>query len=78
MPQKLNEMLVQVRQLLINNTNLTSPCKVWMMLVLDVSNHRFGLLSPDLQDFYQQKLGDKAMAHFQVRVLNGGLKRKYK
>lgn len=40
--------------------------RIWLLLGLDVINHRFGLLPTDLHRFYQEKLGEEAMAKFQV------------
>lgn len=58
--------MVGVRNLLINKSNATVKCKVWLLLAVEVANHRFGVLPSDLQEFYQQQLSDKAMAYFQV------------
>lgn len=58
--------MVDVRNLLISKPNATVKCKMWMLLAVEVSNHRFGVLPADLQDFYLHQLGDKAMAYFQV------------
>lgn len=58
--------MADVRNLLISKSNATVKCKMWLLLAVEVSNHRFGVLPSDLQEFYQHQLGDKAMAYFQV------------
>lgn len=60
--------MVDVRNLLISKPNATVKCKVWLLLAVEVANHRFGVLPADLQEFYQHQLGDKAMAYFQVNT----------
>ncbi|XP_025836599.1 uncharacterized protein LOC108744470 isoform X2 [Agrilus planipennis] len=65
-PQKLSEIMVKIRVLLTTDTQLTKISKLWLLLALDVESHRFSLLTSDLQKFYQDQLGDKAMAGFQV------------
>lgn len=67
-PQKINDILIQVRYLLINNSSLTTPCKIWLLLAIDAANNRFGILPTELNSFYQQQLGDKAMATLQVQI----------
>lgn len=57
---------MRIRHILATNANLTQTCRVWMLLALDVVYNRFSLLPTDLQKFYQEQLGDKAMANFQV------------
>ncbi|XP_025836598.1 uncharacterized protein LOC108744470 isoform X1 [Agrilus planipennis] len=64
-PQKLSEIMVKIRVLLTTDTQLTKISKLWLLLALDVESHRFSLLTSDLQKFYQDQLGDKAMAGFQ-------------
>lgn len=71
--QKMNEILTQVRQVLSNNVKLTPLCRTWLLLAIDVAHNRFGLLPAELQRFYQEQLGDKAMANFQVKFLRIGL-----
>lgn len=66
LPSKLNELMIKVRHLLVDSTHLTKVCKLWMLLALDIANCRFGLLPSDIFTFYQEQLGDKAMAYFQV------------
>lgn len=66
LPEKLNKIMGDVRNLLISKPNATTKCKVWLLLAVEVANHRFGVLPADLQEFYQHQLGDKAMAYFQV------------
>lgn len=66
LPEKLNQIMVDVRNLLIGKCSTTVKSKVWVLLALEVANHRFGVLPADLQEFYQRQLGDKAMAYFQV------------
>lgn len=66
LPERLNKIMVDVRNLLITKPNATMKCKVWLLLAVEVANHRFGVLPVDLQEFYQHQLGDKAMAQFQV------------
>lgn len=40
--------------------------KLILLLAIDLANHRFGLLPADVLKFYQEELGDKVMANFQV------------
>jgi len=69
-PQKIQDILMQVRHLLLNNTNLTQVCRTWMLLALDVFYNRFGLLPNEIHKFYQEQLGDKAMGNFQVKFIS--------
>lgn len=68
MPSKLEEILIEVRHLLVSNARLTNICKAWLLLAIDVSHCRYGVLPSNIQDFYQEQLGDKSMAYFQVKV----------
>ncbi|KAK4884171.1 hypothetical protein RN001_000442 [Aquatica leii] len=58
-------LLMQVRQLLVHGTSLTKTCRTWLLLALDVANNRFGILPSDIHKFYEEQLGEKAIAHFQ-------------
>lgn len=68
-PQQLNDILNKVRQTLICNVQLTHMSKLILLLAIDLANNRFGLLPPDVLKFYQEELGDKIMANFQVNRL---------
>ncbi|KAF5300875.1 hypothetical protein FQR65_LT09037 [Abscondita terminalis] len=67
--EAMSSLLTQVRQLLINGTNLTKTCRIWLLLALDVSNNSFGVLPSDIHKFYEEQLGEKAIAHFKVITL---------
>ncbi|GJQ71462.1 hypothetical protein Trydic_g8750 [Trypoxylus dichotomus] len=64
-PQQLNDILNKVRQTLVCNLKLTQMSKIILLLAIDLSNNRFGLLPSDVLKFYQEELGDKVMANFQ-------------
>ncbi|KAF5297902.1 hypothetical protein FQA39_LY11887 [Lamprigera yunnana] len=65
-PEKMSLLLIQIRHLLIYGNNLTTECKTWLLLALDVGNNNFKLLSNKVNKFYEDQLGEKAMARFQA------------
>ncbi|KAJ8925440.1 hypothetical protein NQ315_009273 [Exocentrus adspersus] len=64
-PDKSIEILNNVRLLLASDKLLTRECKLWLMLALDIASSRFALLSSEIYKFYQEQLGETAMASFQ-------------
>ncbi|KAG5861709.1 hypothetical protein JTB14_036471 [Gonioctena quinquepunctata] len=64
-PEKLTDLLNSVRLLLVSNEKLSTESKLWLLLSLDGANNRFGLLPTELYKFYQNHIGEAAMANFQ-------------
>lgn len=66
-PDKIIEVLNHIRLLLASEKSLTKDCKLWLLLALDVASSRFALLPAEVYTFYQEQLGEAAMASFQVQ-----------
>ncbi|CAH2007181.1 unnamed protein product [Acanthoscelides obtectus] len=69
-PEVLSEVLNNVRLALIGDKVALKESRLWLLLALDVANNRFGLQPAEIQKFYQEQLGDGAMADFQVWLVN--------
>lgn len=67
-PEQLTETLIQVRKILATSDKLSTNCKYWLMMSIEISNSRYGLLPNDVNQFYVTHLGDKAMS--QIKKLN--------
>lgn len=68
MPEKLTEILMKARKTLATNDKLSQIGRYWLMMSLEISNCRFGLLPNEVNQFYVKQLGDKAMSH--IKKLN--------
>lgn len=66
-PDELKKIMADVRKILIYDTKATDQCKIWLLLAVEVFNLNFGRLPKPLVEFYQDKLGEEAMAHFHLR-----------
>ncbi|VEN45135.1 unnamed protein product, partial [Callosobruchus maculatus] len=64
-PELLSEVLNSVRLTLVSDRVVSKECRLWLLLALDVASNRFGLQPSEIQKFYQEQLGDGAMADFQ-------------
>lgn len=67
-PDKIIEVLNHIRLLLISEKPLIKECKLWLLLALDIASSRFALPA-EVYTFYQEQLGEAAMASFQVKTL---------
>lgn len=68
LPERFKIILTRVRNLLITKSDATVQCKTWLLLAVEASNYCFGVLPSDLHKFYQDKLGDEAMAYIRSDV----------
>nr|CAH7766384.1 unnamed protein product [Callosobruchus chinensis] len=64
-PDLLSDVLNSVRLTLVSDKVVSKECRLWLLLALDVASNRFGLQPAEIQKFYQEQLGDGAMADFQ-------------
>ncbi|CAG9762262.1 unnamed protein product [Ceutorhynchus assimilis] len=64
-PEKVANIISKVRYMLCSEETYTRECKLWLILAMEVSSNRFALLPADVHNFYQNELGDHAMACFQ-------------
>ncbi|CAH0550645.1 unnamed protein product [Brassicogethes aeneus] len=64
-PEKIIEIIIKVRQLLSSDKKIVRDGKLWLLLALEVSNNRFTILPAEAHSFYQEMLGDAAMATLQ-------------
>nr|CAI5864773.1 unnamed protein product [Callosobruchus analis] len=69
-PELLSEVLNSVRLTLVSDRVVSKECRLWLLLALDVASNRFGLQPAEIQKFYQEQLGDGAIADFQVWSMN--------
>ncbi|XP_048523732.1 uncharacterized protein LOC125504954 [Dendroctonus ponderosae] len=64
-PDKVASILSKIRLKICSDKICTKEAKLWLLLAIEVSDNRFSLLPADIQKFYQEQLGDHAMACFQ-------------
>ncbi|XP_050292691.1 uncharacterized protein LOC126733423 isoform X2 [Anthonomus grandis grandis] len=64
-PDRVTEILGKIRLMLTSDQKYTSESKLWLLLAIEMANNRFALLPAEVHNFYQEHLGDHAMAFFQ-------------
>lgn len=65
MPEDLAKITIKIRNL-ISDSQLMKEARLWLLLALDLSNVRFGVLSSEIFKFYEEQLGTIPMINFQV------------
>lgn len=69
-PEKFQEILNNVRTLLVSGRQLAKEAKLWLLLSIEVVNNRFGPLPSDITKFYEDHLGATAMVNFQACAIH--------
>ncbi|CAG9864054.1 unnamed protein product [Phyllotreta striolata] len=62
---KLNDLINNIRILIIVEKNLSREGRYWLLLALEIAGNKFGALPIEVFKFYQEQIGSKAMAIFQ-------------
>lgn len=66
----LKDLAIKLRTILASNSSaLSESSKLWLLFAVDLTNNEFRVLSTDLLNFYQMKLGNKDLFSFKVRII---------
>lgn len=61
----LKDLAIKLRTILASNSSaLSESSKLWLLFAVDLTNNEFRVLSTDLLNFYQMKLGNKDLFSF--------------